>query len=555
MSCKLARVVAPASRLHREQSAANPVIAVFHCDLPIPKSQSKMSSLFYRATVGTLVSLTPQSWTGVFVTTAVLAISINIILMVVNAFWNLLYHPLARFPGPKLAAISNIPFSYWFLGGRQPQKMLELHLKYGSIVRTAPNELSFNSASSWKDIYGPRAGHQTFIKNNFYDGGSFANRGVRSIISEREPKLHADMRRYLSPAFSDRALGEQEDLISQSIDRFIDLLPMRGDGYDIVKGFEMLTFDIIGDLAFGETFGALESAEPHTWISIILGSLKQGALIDVYKRFPTMGKILFFILRTYIKRLTKDTLANEEMAIELVERRISRSSARKDFMDYLLNNHDEKEVSVIQMAAHASDFVIAGSETTATALATITYYLQRTPAVLKKLEDEVLSAFKSYDEIQGRSTQWLKYLKAVILESLRIYPPVPFPLPRVVPSGGDVVDGHFLPANTIVYVNPLACSMNPRNFSQPDQFIPERWLDQNTNDILDASQPFSLGTRSCIGKSLGLLELRLILAKLIWKYEIEILDDTLDWQRDSDMRTLWEKPKLPVKIRTREHQN
>jgi cytochrome P450 len=116
-------------------------------------------------------------------------------------------------------------------------------------------------------------------------------------------------------------------------------------------------------------------------------------------------------------------------------------------MDHLLDNRDNKAVSAIQLAAHASDFVIAGSETSATALATITYYLLRTPAVLKTLEDEVLEAFKTYDEIQGRSTQRLKYLKAVILEGLRIFPPLPFALPRVVPSGGDVVDGHFIPAN------------------------------------------------------------------------------------------------------------
>jgi hypothetical protein len=129
----------------------------------------------------------------------------------------------------------------------------------GRIVRTAPNELSFNSATSWRDIYGSRPGHQTFIKSEFYDGGSFASRGVHSIVSERDCKSHAEMRRYLSPAFSDRALGEQEALICESINRFIELLPTRGDRYDISKGYEMLTFDIIGDLAFGETFGAIEN--------------------------------------------------------------------------------------------------------------------------------------------------------------------------------------------------------------------------------------------------------------------------------------------------------
>ncbi len=129
----------------------------------------------------------------------------------------------------------------------------------GPIVRVAPNEVSFNTAESWKDIYASRKTQKTFIKSGFYDGGSFAGRGVHSIVSERQPQVHAEMRHYLSSAFSDRALNEQEDLISQSIDKFVELLPKQPDDWDLTKGYEMLTFDIIGDLAFGESFGAIES--------------------------------------------------------------------------------------------------------------------------------------------------------------------------------------------------------------------------------------------------------------------------------------------------------
>ncbi|KAI1325887.1 benzoate 4-monooxygenase cytochrome P450 [Xylariaceae sp. FL0255] len=487
------------------------------------------------------------------VITALLILTLmSIAYVFVHIIWNLFFHPLARFPGPKFAAISNIPYSYWFLGGRQPHRVLELHLKYGPVVRLAPNELSFNSAASWKDIYGTRPNHQPFIKSDFYDGGSFASRGVHSIVSVRDPAVHAEMRRYLSPAFADRALNEQESLISQSIDKFVQLLGTRPDGYDICRGYEMLTFDIIGDLAFGESFGAIESPAPHPWISVILGALTQGALVDVLKRFPTVGRILKVLFYRHIRRLTKDTSRNEDIAIDFIKQRLDRHLPRKDFITYLMQDNDEKSVSTLQLAAHASDFVIAGSETTATALATITYYLQRTPIVFEKLREEITANFKSYDEIDGRSTQRLKYLKAVILEGMRIYPPLPFALPRVVPPGGDTVDGHFLPANTIVSTNPYASSMDPKNFPQPDKFIPERWLEsREEGDTLDATQPFSLGTRSCMGRSLGLLELRLTLCKIIWKYYIELLNPSLNWQADSDMHTLWQKPKLPVKVRAR----
>jgi len=88
----------------------------------------------------------------------------------------------------------------------------------------------------------------------------------------------------------------------------------------------------------------------------------------------------------------------------------------------------------------------AGSETTATTLSCVTYYLLKYPDVLKTVQDEIRSNFKDYNEINAQSTASLKYLHAVCLEALRIYAPLPFPLPRVVPEGGDTVDGHYLPA-------------------------------------------------------------------------------------------------------------
>ena len=90
--------------------------------------------------------------------------------------------------------------------------------------------------------------------------------------------------------------------------------------------------------------------------------------------------------------------------------------------------------------------MLAGSETSSTCLSTITYYLFKTEAAAKKLRDELRNAFTSYSDINATSTASLEYMNAVILEGLRIHPPLPFALPRVVPKGGDTVDGHFLPA-------------------------------------------------------------------------------------------------------------
>lgn len=114
-------------------------------------------------------------------------------------------------------------------------------------------------------------------------------------------------------------------------------------------------------------------------------------------------------------------------------------------MTRILEQRDPSKVSDLQLAAHASDFVIAGSETSATALSCILYHLLRDADVMAKLKHEIRTHFHAYGDIRASSTLSLKYLKAVILEGLRIYAPLPFALPRVVPSGGDIVDGVFLP--------------------------------------------------------------------------------------------------------------
>jgi len=122
---------------------------------------------------------------------------------------------------------------------------LRAYLCIGPVVRVAPNELSFNTAQSWRDIYEKKKGQATFIKSDFYDGGNFAAE-AHSIVSVRDPDEHAHMRKYLRDAFSDRSLRDQEYLISEVIDRFVTKIGeegKEGPGIDIVMWFNLATFD------------------------------------------------------------------------------------------------------------------------------------------------------------------------------------------------------------------------------------------------------------------------------------------------------------------------
>lgn len=144
---------------------------------------------------------------------------------------------------------------------------------------------------------------------------------------------------------------------------------------------------------------------------------------------------------------------------------------------------------------------IAGAETTASSLAGLFARLIYNPAVYNTLVSEIRSAFHSADDIKHSTILKLPYVNACISEGLRIHPPVPGGNIRVVPAGGDTVDGTFIPEGTTVSVGNWSASHSPQNFRDPDDFVPERWIgDEYASDSKEAMQPFSMGPRNCIGK-------------------------------------------------------
>ena len=139
------------------------------------------------------------------------------------------------------------------------------------MFRVSPNELSFASVESWKAIYGhPIAGQQTMNKSEFYQ---MYGAGFRSLCigSERDPQRHGQMKKSLSAAFSTKALAEQERTVVRVIDDFVRRIGEDGGpgtrGLNMTKWYEMCAFDILGEMAFGESFHCIESGalgkNPH----------------------------------------------------------------------------------------------------------------------------------------------------------------------------------------------------------------------------------------------------------------------------------------------------
>lgn len=136
----------------------------------------------------------------------------------ITAAITLCKHPLLRFSGPRLWAISRLPYVCALAKGELSQRTHELHQQYGPIVRLAPNELSFIDGQAWHDIYGHHQGRPNFPKNPLWMAPS--DNDIHSILSANDAD-HARYRRLLSHAFSERALRQQEHLLLSYIDILI----------------------------------------------------------------------------------------------------------------------------------------------------------------------------------------------------------------------------------------------------------------------------------------------------------------------------------------------
>lgn len=219
--------------------------------------------------------------------------------------------------------------------------------------------------------------------------------------------------------------------------------------------------------------------------------------------------------------------------------------------------------------------IVAGSETSATTLSGAVYYLLSNPTWLHKVREELDDAFKTESDITFAPLGQLKVLNAVLTESLRLYPPVPVCLPRATVNEGTMVCGRFIPKGTSIGVTSYAASRSSHNFRHPQVFAPQRYLGdpEFEHDKRAASQPFSVGPRNCIGQvslkssftvtylagtpltnvqTMAWLELRAILASLLWHFDLELVNKSEKWD-EHKVFVLWDKPALMVHLKERTH--
>lgn len=183
-------------------------------------------------------------------------------------------------------------------------------------------------------------------------------------------------------------------------------------------------------------------AKSHFWVDIILNSTFAGSFYDIYRRLPLL-KYAFSIYNPVPKAFLAQRKEHFKLSQEKIRSRMAKPNDRDDFFSHLLSEKRNAPTEDF-LISQASTLIVAGSETTTTLLASLTYYLLKYPEVLRNLQTEVRGAFRDSGSINSDSAAKLPYLLAVIEEGLRIFPPVAFGPPRVSP--GATVDGYYIPA-------------------------------------------------------------------------------------------------------------
>ncbi|GKU08617.1 unnamed protein product [Fusarium langsethiae] len=476
---------------------------------------------------------------------ALLPISL-LLYIIVSSVYYAFFHPLAKIPGPKLYAVTQLPYFYHLTQGDWIVTVSKLHDQYGPAVRFTPNDVSFITADAVKTIYGHKNSEaKTFQKDlRIYR----QNRPVSDIITSSHDD-HKRMRRLLSHAFSIKALRRQEDIVNHYVDQFISGLTERarnGTNVDMVAWYNFATFDLIGHLALGQPFGCLETGTYHPWVKVLFTGIKAVLFTQILARFGIQKWANWLIPAKYNKATATHYQFTAHAALARIDANDTKS---QDFMSYILRHNDEKGMSKAEIIENASLLIIAGSETTATLLSGTTYYLLKNPDKLSKLTNEIRSRFNSEEEITLTAVDQLQYLLACFSEGLRMYPPVPAGLARLAPKGGELIEGYWVPEKTSVSVPHRPAYLSSYNFKYPNKFVPERWLDdpEYASDSKPVVQPFSAGPRDCIGKNLAYTEMRILLTRLLWKFDLELLPESKDWDQQ-DVFLLYEKRQLHVKL-------
>ncbi|TCD71818.1 hypothetical protein EIP91_003161 [Steccherinum ochraceum] len=424
-------------------------------------------------------------------------------------------HPLASFPGPVGCRVSKLWMAHKATYGNLHEYVRGLHAKYGDIVRVGPNELSVR--------------HEDPISRIMKD----CPKGPYGIT---DLKIYPKRRRSWNRGTSVAAVKDYEEFLASVIRQLIGSLEERqGQTIDLSKWMIYTAFDFMGEMALSRQFNNVKTGTDTTGLihAIEVGVTQLAWAAQIPWSLPFLSLLGKMIgddgSWRYVQRVST----------EAVKARIEAGSGRRDLFHHLMDGDDLESVKppMDTVASDGALAIVAGSDTSATALSHCFYFLLRNPKCMQRLREEIESIYPGATDTTLDFAQQaeMPYLNACINEAMRLYPPVLTGLQKLVTSP-TMIDTHYVPAGSLVYAHHFTIHRDSRYFYPvPDEFWPDRWLVQDTYTVLPSGEviphdqlihnrnvfvPFSIGTRICAGKSIAYLEMRAVLCALIQMFDV-----------------------------------
>ncbi|KAF2805108.1 cytochrome P450 [Mytilinidion resinicola] len=441
------------------------------------------------------------------------------------AFLVLRADPLRDFPGPFLARWSPLWMIYHSQNGDMHRTMIDLHERYGPVVRTGPKELSISDSGAVKLIYG--AGSK-FRKSDWYS--VWQGQRKFDLFAERDESIHRAQRRLMSNIYSMDTLKKLEPYVDEVLKVLFSRLSALGsEPVNMGLWAQLFAFDVVGEVTFSRRFGFLDVGKDDGSFGQIDIALKSAAWIGQVPWLFGLHDSLSPLIGNWLGIGARHG-SLRKIAADEIEKRKERGSDHHDILQMLMDVHREKPQEMNDMAvlSMATSNIFAGSDTTAISIGAVLYNLCKYPDCKAKLMAEIdpIVQMSRVDHVVSlAATEKMPYLQACIHEALRLHPAVGMSLPRVVPPGGMETSGKYIPAGTVVGTNPWVLHRNKNIFgNDADVFRPERWLGEDRGALERFFFAFGAGSRVCIGRNLGWIEISKLVPSLLLRFDIQLAD-------------------------------
>ena len=491
-----------------------------------PLQRTAHNTLCFSAMFDILLNRLSRALPGVFLVAGLLYF---IGLPIYRLYWS----PIAKFPGPKLAAVTYLYELYYDIvkRGKYTFKIRDLHAEYGQslmvlaiyqsliqlvlliskllgpIVRINPTELHISDPDYYDTLYN-REGK--WEKNPFYVN-SFGN--LVSGFGTVDHDLHRLRRSAINPFFSKQKVAALQTVIQQLADKLckkLENIRATGEVVPLECAFDAFTMDVITEYSLDTSFGYLD--QPG-WSSDFRELERAfGEMGYLNKLFPPLGNMMDSLpdwlvlwmnprLKLLIDFFRNCYAIAEKMIKETDGTKYEEKEHPTIFYEILHSDLPPAEKSPVRLEKEMAAILGAGAVTTAWTLTLAMYHLTVQPDKMERLQEEIRLIMPNPQQpAKLQQLEQLPYLTSVIMESLRLGNGVSTRLARTAPDRSLFFQDWEIPKGTPVGMTSTLIHQDPNIFSQPLEFIPERWLDPQERKRLERYLvPFSKGTRNCAG--------------------------------------------------------